>query len=296
MDQTRMKRPNVFNVTPLLNRTTPGSPVYFTMGTLTDKYYSMSDMHLELELGIVLSGRIQRNYENHQLPVNPGEVWLHSIWEPHSYLLLESPCEILVFLINPDLFNNIKIGKLSTIQAWLAPFNLIPETRPQIRQHQTAKVFQIAQELKAADKSKDEYRSEFIQNNLIQLMLLIISNIDPDHSANTNEHWSAYQSIQPAVLLVFDNPQLTQVKEAAAACSMSVSSFQEKFKKFMQITYAEFALRYRLGRAISEIIREPQLLKGIGEKWGFNDQSHFYHTFKKTYGCTPGEYIKKYKI
>ena len=32
----------------------------------------------------------------------------------------------------------------------------------------------------------------------------------------------------------------------------------------------------------------------IAAKWGFYDESHFSHLFKRLYGCTPGNYRKQH--
>jgi hypothetical protein len=86
------------------------------------------DMHYEFELGMLLSGRIKRKYLDYEMVLGPGEVWLCSMWEPHGFELIETPCELVVFVIDPKYVASSSFLSRNI----LAPFQTYPPGRPQI--------------------------------------------------------------------------------------------------------------------------------------------------------------------
>jgi AraC-like DNA-binding protein len=60
----------------------------------------------------------------------------------------------------------------------------------------------------------------------------------------------------------------------------------------MGISFAKFAARARIGAAAVDVRRNLIPIKEIAEMYGFHDESHFNHAFKRHFKLTPGEYRK----
>jgi AraC-like DNA-binding protein/ActR/RegA family two-component response regulator len=76
----------------------------------------------------------------------------------------------------------------------------------------------------------------------------------------------------------------------AAACRMSVCAFSRAFKAQYGVTFREYLLRYRIGRAC-ELLRQG--LHGATEAGlavGFDDASHFARAFRRVLGISPSSY------
>jgi AraC-like DNA-binding protein/ActR/RegA family two-component response regulator len=76
----------------------------------------------------------------------------------------------------------------------------------------------------------------------------------------------------------------------AAACRMSVCAFSRAFKAQYGLTFRDYLMRYRIGRAC-ELLRQG--LHGATEAGlavGFEDASHFARAFRRVLGISPSSY------
>jgi hypothetical protein len=80
------RRMSIWNPPAVDRRTfdlSPQRPMLSDVHLHTQKQNASFDMHWELELGVVCSGAMRRDYENYSCVMNPGDVWLCGMWEPH---------------------------------------------------------------------------------------------------------------------------------------------------------------------------------------------------------------------
>ncbi|HEV2664454.1 MAG TPA: helix-turn-helix domain-containing protein [Blastocatellia bacterium] len=84
------------------------------------------------------------------------------------------------------------------------------------------------------------------------------------------------------------------VKEMAREIGLSESHFSRMFKHLTGETPHQFALRLRLERASAELARSSAAdIAGVAAECGFFDQSHFTREFRKKFGITPGELVRR---
>jgi AraC family transcriptional regulator len=75
---------------------------------------------------------------------------------------------------------------------------------------------------------------------------------------------------------------------------LSESHFSRTFKHITGETPHQFALRLRLERASAALARSSAAgIASIAAECGFFDQSHFTREFRKKFGITPGEAVRK---
>lgn len=248
-------------------------------------------MHYALELGIILRGGMRRFYHDRTLDLKPGQVWLCGMWEPHGFSVWETPCEVVVLVIWPELLAQMSFGEAPWFR-WLAPFIASPGKRPQVSRRRQSEVIALGQRLVQLQAHTDA-RSK-LQIRLILMDLLLI----------LTEHWKqsathkmniadAYRRINRAIEIAFASREFLPVERVARLCGMSRNPFSRLFHQIMGLNFSDFSLRYRLSKAAEQIARTGEPIKSAACAWGFTDHSHFHRVFVLHYGCSPRMYCRR---
>ena len=245
------------------------------------------DMHYELELGIMLEGCMERRFERTEYAAGPGQVWMCGIWEPHGYRVVSEISRVLVIVIRPELLVQMSYAEAPG-RSWLAPFTAPPKQRPRATPDQQGALLELAHRFIRTLAAEEEERA--LRQRLLVVEILLTLTRGWRAPAVMNSPASHYARISKAVELVFAERGLISAVEAARSCSLSRNHFDRLFHGLMRLSFARFALRYRLGNAAGQLIRSDDALKKVADDWGFTDASHLVHCFQKHYGCTPLEY------
>ncbi len=65
-----------------------------------------------------------------------------------------------------------------------------------------------------------------------------------------------------------------------------------EFRKYLNMTPTEFINQKRISYAAELLLNGTNEIIDICFMCGFNSLSHFYHVFKRTYGCSPKQFIR----
>jgi len=105
----------------------------------------------------------------------------------------------------------------------------------------------------------------------------------------------SYSQVRRVLRLIEERlPEKISVKEMAREVGLSESHFSRTFKHVTGETPHQFALRLRLERASAALARSSAAgIASIAAECGFFDQSHFTREFRKKFGITPGEAVRK---
>lgn len=98
------------------------------------------------------------------------------------------------------------------------------------------------------------------------------------------------ERLQQAINRVYRERCLVTAAQAARLCSMSRNTFNQTFTATMGISFARFALGYRLHGAATQLRQGHDSIKQVAAAWGFTDASHLYHCFQRHFGCAPTDY------
>jgi AraC-like DNA-binding protein len=246
------------------------------------------DMHLEVELGVVLTGRMQRQFAGIELDLGPGDIWFNGIWEPHYGYVSEAPLNLLILHFDPALLANTTFPECPQLN-WLAPFTVPPSSRPHGALLAPEELERIVSRL-MVHVGTDEPLA-LVDLRLLSLsFLLTIIRVWGDTRCYTPTSEADASRLEKVLRLVFAQSRLVGVDEAAACCGLSRTGFNSFFQAIMGIRFAKFALHHRLSQAAAELIETEHPVKAIAETWGFTDASHFHRRFQEAYGKTPSEY------
>jgi AraC-like DNA-binding protein len=248
------------------------------------------DIHQSFEIGVVLSGEIERHHEDLVMRLIAGGVWVNAAWEPHGWRILRPGTSELVLQFLPNFLGDESLGGRS----WLAPFAASPAERPQLTGEESRKeALTIAGDI---DRELTQRRRAWVvAARLLVLRLLLTLSRDWEPS-ETAEHQVAARSrnlarVMPAVrLLESAVSRRISLREAAAACGLGVSQFAALFRRTMGISFAKFCLRNRLGLVAKRLLHTKLPLEAIAAEFGFTHGSHLHRTFVRRYGCSPGQY------
>jgi len=243
------------------------------------------DMHYELELGVVLEGRMRRFYQHEQRDCGPGDVWFCGMWEPHGYGLLQESCRVLVLVLWPPLVAGLHFPEAPEL-AWMSPFTCPPDRRPAVAVDQRQAVLRLAERMLLCAEG-ESFTSLKLRLALVELLMLLLERAPERAGAPALE---LYERITPALELVFQSHVLITNDEAAESCAMSSDQFARRFQHLMGISFPHFALRHRIRGAADALARTGLPVKAIAGRWGFTDASHLHRLFQQHYGCSPTEY------
>jgi AraC-like DNA-binding protein len=245
------------------------------------------DMHFGLEFGILLSGKMHREYRGWSSDFKPGDVWFCGIWEPHGWSILRAPCQVVVLVIHPQITARMRFEEASDFDA-LAPFTLPPELRPQTTSATRSRVIDIGKRIWSICENKPTYSGLWLRLLLLESLLLFtpLNNMPRPHAS------IEYAGrINRAIEAVYRQRRMISATEAARLCGMSKIMFNKTFVSIMGISFPKFSLRYRLQSAAAQLLHDrDEPLKVAASEWGFTDSSHLYQCFLKHFGCSPTEY------
>ncbi len=261
--------------------------VRFRFYDYTEPADFLLDLHLELEIGIVCSGVMQRQYKGWNANLGPGQIWICGMLEPHSCALIQLPCRVFVAMLSPQLATGLG-------EYFSKPFSLFwvpPSQRPQAQGTECEEVLgRVAGIERDMNAGHDGIETKAL-HTLEFLTMLQRKGVATGRERAPN--MESYYRIGPGLQMAINSRVFIPVEDAAAACAMSRNTFASLFGKIMGKPFAEFALGHRLRSAVTELVRTREAPKEIAQRWGFTDLAHFHHCFRKVYGCTPGEYRQR---
>ena len=249
------------------------------------------DMHYSLELGILLAGGMRRQYRDNQMDLEPGQVWLCQMWEPHGFQITQAPCEIVFFEIYPPLVASTYFPESKPMN-WMAPFTVPPGERPQAASLSARQsLLAMARSLRDLQARPDRTPSILPRLKLLEVLAHLTAGWEPGRTApGAQAH--ALEMINDAIQQIFSSRGRITAQAAARKAGLNRNAFSALFAETMGVSYVEFGLRYRISNVAEELRSTTTPLKAIAQSWGFTDVSHMHRCFQLYYQCTPSIYRK----
>lgn len=268
-------------------------------------------MHHNLEIGIVLTGRIRNFHENWRFDLDAGGIWFAGMYEPHGWRIMADDTRLLLMGFLPDMLMPCRFPEAPGVNL-LAPFTVRPSARPRTTPETRNGIMAIANDLCAAVRAKPQERRhgktgpflEFAGNaahdwlwlraKLLELLAVIHRNWQPPADA-ADPPLSAIGCVNRALSKLFVEQRHITEEEAAGHCRVSVRTLGSMFRSVLGVSFAIFSMRHRLESAARELVRTRCPVKAIALRWGFTDSSHLNHAFRRRYDCTPSVYRNRHR-
>lgn len=251
------------------------------------------DVHREIEVGILLTGAMERRCGSLARLVEPGEVWLCGMWEPHGWRATAADTQAALLLFLPSFLGDERLGETP----WLSLFAATPEERPRVRTAETREtMLAIAQEVEKEAREVREGRETALRLCLLRVLLALWREWEPPQAVTAPKppHASGLSRILPALEYLHDAlEQHVTLDAAAERCGLSRSHFSLLFRQCMGISFAKFQMRARLSQVARQLLTTDSSLDSIAERTGFANSSHLHAAFTKQFGCTPATYRRQ---
>jgi AraC-like DNA-binding protein len=250
------------------------------------------DMHYGLELGIVLRGRMRRHWAGWHRDVGPGQVWLCGMWERHGWEALTSSCRHLVLVLLPQWLVRCRFAEALGWD-WLAPFAAAPRERPQAVGQQRREILAIARRFEPSISPESAVRPAFLELLGLELLLVLLRGWRSRRRTRSADVELQLELVNRAVEMALQSRRLLTTGEAAEACGMNARAFARTFRELMGTSFAQFAMRSRLGQAAGQLASGTDSVSSVAERWGFLHVSSFQRAFRRHYGVSPISYRAK---
>jgi AraC-like DNA-binding protein len=249
------------------------------------------DIHVGLEIGIVLSGSSKRWFGNHAFLAECGQVWFAGLWEPHGFEVKNPPARHMILEIMPEF---IDTPEPFTQFDWLKLFKVSPHRRPKGEKSEDRK-FALSITARLMKTIRGGHDPDWlIRTRLIlqEFLLYFTQRISVDDKNEKRvEPFHQRQKLLPALMHLEKNRcQNISIVEAARAAHMGRSSFSQMFRSAIGISFGKYCQRRRLAGAICDLRSTDYKLAAIAQRWGFCDAAHFVRLFKSVMHMTPSEY------
>jgi len=266
-------------------------PVAFGVNVYPNKTQCHYDIHVGLEIGIVLSGSSKRWFGSHTFLAEKGQVWFAGLWDPHGFEVVKPPARHMVLEIIPEFIDS---PEPFTSFDWLKLFKVSPDRRPN---GATPEDREFASNM--AKKFLKVIRGERDANWLIRARLVLQEFLlyfterigEPTKTTKRIEPFGQRQKLLPALMLLEQQRcQNVSIVQAARAAHMGRSSFSQMFRSAIGVSFGKYCQRRRLAGAIYDLRSTDLKLAAIAQRWGFCDAAHFVRLFKSAMHMTPSEY------
>jgi len=267
----------------------PERPILVRADRIAPRVPVGADMHVSLELGVVMSGARGENHGAGWFRVGAGQAWALGALEPHQWRGTRAGATVVLFEFLPSLF--AQMPNLAGLDPG-APFRSEARFGPigSSRAFRT-RLADLARELVA--KHRNPLPPGPVSVDLLRVLELVCAEVARQEPAAARPVGRSIEAtrIYPAIERLDRRPgRVVHVAEAARACRMSRTTFRRLFRAATGLSFGQFGLRWRLSRAAHELRSTAEPIKAIAYRFGFTDASHFHHAFATHYGMTPGQY------
>lgn len=258
-----------------------------------DEFHQPSHGQTYYEIVYIFTGQGQHLLNNRRTPYQSGDCFFISPEDTH-YLEIKTTTHFGVIKFTDSYFNEKK---------YLLPENML-KSRPEVMMRNklfTASKLQIdaqagvylnrtVMNLMACKDRQDISTSSFIFYQLLSLFALF-----QEQWADKNIPHKLEEDKQVLITYIHQHiytPEKIQVKALAQTFNISPNYFGRFFRHHYGMGFREYVDSYRI-KLIESRLTEGCTLKEIADEFGFTDESHLSHYFKKKQAVTIREYRKK---
>lgn len=258
--------------------------------------------HDFIELVYVSEGRGEHLYKGSAYPISKGDIFVVPPYVEHDYNVIgRMPLDVYNVLFLPS-FLTFELQALSNVTPFFNFFYMEPFYRQTLDfdSHMKLSVLEDQEMKQRLERIVGEFRCKAlgyrisIKAQLID-MLVWLSRRYEERIITSPQLQSQNTAIKAVCELIEQHyAQNISLEQISRMCTMSQSSFGDKFKKYVGKTFTEYRNEVRINASL-KLLRETDLnIMSIAENVGIHDLSHYYKLFRQYTGMTPRIYRMKY--
>lgn len=268
-------------------------PAYIRKGRLSayPNYSAESHWHDDIELILILTGKMQYNVNGDIIMLHQGEgIFVNSRQVHFGYLEEKKECEFICVLLHPLLLCSSKTLEQKCVSPLLSddtiPFcHLKPETT-------------WGRDILATIQDLYEIRNDplselKIQRGFLDIWIDLCENVISISKTKpaSNHNLSVLKNM---ISFLNDNySDKLKLEEIAHAGGVGKTGCCTIFKRYINKTPTEYLTELRLRKAIELLKNTDMTVLEISYAVGFSSASYFAETFRKFYGRPPKAYRKQ---
>lgn len=126
------------------------------------------------------------------------------------------------------------------------------------------------------------------------LLEVLILKIDQQAVPYGPAEFRAFETFQRAKRMIQERfLRLRSAEEAARACHIDPSYLSRLFQRFAATTPYRFLTKLKMNRAAELLLDRRMLVRQAADELGFADAFHFSRTFKRIYGVSPEQFLRR---
>lgn len=239
-----------------------------------ENYTSKMHWHSVIELEFLIEGSGIHHYNGKSEPVNPGDLWLLTLYDSHQMTIHEGS-KLINLSIDPEILHEKIQNKLSLShpiqyslskkesQCFLAKVDTLLYEQEHREFLSRVKVTSVINDIFVDVLRQSTSSSMQLDNSIVLEMVEYLQ-----------KHY-------------LDNMSLTQFSKIFA---LTPNYCGYIFKKTLGVSYNDYVNILKLKSACKALQNSNLPIKQIATESGFSSVEYFYAIFKKYYGITPAKY------
>ncbi|QQZ61188.1 helix-turn-helix domain-containing protein [Paenibacillus sonchi] len=255
---------------------------------LVDMDYRTSHLHRELEIDLVLEGKLDIHSKQQVYRLNPDSSILLNTNQPHEIRTLESKTTILCLQISPHFCKNYFRGISNIV------FDSVT-----LEQHITGDTYTYIKSLMIEMAWQYFARPkgfEFSCMSMLNLLFGVLLNNLPYHQISDDEKNKTMVKVErlTRILNYIDEHYTHKIRlsDIAENEGLSMTYLSQFIKENLNQSFQDYVNNLRFSYA-KKLLAEGMKLLDICLECGFSDYRYMNKAFLDNVGCTPGEYKKK---
>ena len=268
----------------------PDSPIHIAVHRAQGRFSSGADLHLACELGIVIAGSMQRDHGAGWFEVKAGQAYACPSFHPHQWRFPGRHIKRVVFEFLPSLF--LHMPNLSGFDP-TTPFRSPTQYGPIGSSRKGRQALADLGRQVATRCATAHPLPGIACVDLMNAVRLVLEGLPQEPARMPTRRTAVFAAsrISAALDLLRDAPhRRVSLPEAARVCGMARSTFVKLFKTVTGLSFARFALRWRLSAAAHVLRTTDWPIKAIAEQFGFRYRTHFCRVFAAHYGMPPAQF------
>lgn len=245
------------------------------------------------QLVFILSGQGKQWINEHVVHYTKGDLFLLSPEDSHSFDV-EYTTEFFLIKFNDFYVNNTLIGDSKTIHL----IHILKKVKYRLgkslyNSSDKLLVNTILDTLLRESINRELYNSELIQQLINTLILLVARNLStyiPDSISEVSDT-RVLEMLEYIQNNIYE-PDKLQIACLAFEFDMSKTYISRFFKKHTNETIQQYIANHRLKLIESRLLYSDLRIGEITVEFGFTDESHLNHFFKKLKGVSPSAFRK----
>lgn len=248
------------------------------------------------ELLYLHKGRCTQTINGEKVSMNPGDLFLFSPSDKHSYEIEEDGSILMILLLHPSLVEGPLFHLLedTLLQNYFTNTLFHPEMNQSFLffpYTEGTRVIGLINVLMRECFEQNKYFLQYVESTLSSLFIELARSYQKTLEENVVDDAGFLNVIN----YIRQNKSSVTLESAAKDLGYHPNYLSKLIKQKMGKTFSEILLESKITEA-SFLLKNTDLpIEKIIKKVGFYDNSHFHRVFKKKYGVTPVAYRKSYQ-